>query len=1318
MHSKAVAESRRHRRPVGRPAGPRLACAVGAVLRAIVALGAFGATTGVAQTDHCIYVASGRGTVSIIDSATGTEGARISVGRRAKAIAVHPDQSRIYIAATTANHREAIVVLDSATTSVVATIETGGSGLAGLADVEVHPSGRFLYASDTYAFDNFFVIDTATNTVSGEIPTGGAGALAFSPDGSRAFVAVGANIQEIDTASHVIADEWSLPDVADLRILPNGAFAVATSSRSPYEIRIVNLFARSVSAALQVDLVPDAIALGGGGRYAYVGHNVPSVESLSVVDLLTFERAGSITSPPRTTALAFSPDETRMYLAGYGGDLWVLDAATGARLSEIPIGAEPSDIAVVRPPGGCILPTPTPTATGTPTRTATHTWTTTPTRTATPSRTATVTPTPTITPGGPTLSPTPTATVTRTTPPTPTPLLVSGPAFIVGRIEPAVTAKGSDPAFVDGDGDDVYFTATTPATGRELWRTDGTPEGTRLVRDIHPGAEDTWFQDMVVVGELVLFGAAGEDDEAQLWRSDGTPEGTFRLTNWDPPGFRGLGRLGDEVALVNGRIDEAILWRSDGTPEGTRPVVSLPGIGYSDLPELPEFGGRLYFAASGPLGGAGVWRTDLTAEGTELVAEFFPGQGVARITKLVPLGDRLIAIAAGPGNRVEFGSTDGISVGMTTFPVVLANIGTLRWIGGNIVFSAYDPSVGIEPLVSDGTAVGTRPLADIYPGTQSSMGEDYEEVTLGDQMLFAARHPEYGTELWRTDGTPEGTYLVKDINPGPADSWVGFGPTIGSKQLLHALSESGRRELWLTDGTAAGTYRVCESGSGPIVRFERPFLGAGGKVFFYGDDGVHGRELWITDGTCAGTMLVGDLAPGPESSGVWPQLEWNGLVFLSASAGTGVEPWVSDGTPEGTIPLGNLAFDAQDPAPRDFRRAGRWLGVSIDTGRGGWAVPVDALETNPSMTFVPYDTETWEEVVFRSVNSSDTGSELWSVDLDDGDYQLVRDIVPGSGSSSPSGFTPTEEFVYFSARVPAAGVEPWRTDGTEAGTLQLADIAEGGDSSAPSDFTPVGDQVFFRAKNELWVTDGTPAGTARVVPGGVARPRSASLVAGDGDLYFFDTTSAARLWASDGTEGGTRTLGDAGAAKPFERDARSVARGVLYFAGRQDATGSEPWRGVASADVAYLLKDIRSGTTWSNGEYVVASSDPEWFTGLGSIVLFAADDGIHGRELWRTNGTEAGTVLVKDIEPGPAGSSPSWLVAVGDRVYFSACRAEGCELWESNGTSAGTTLVADVLPGPVSSSPEDLKRVGPYLFFSAFENTSSRQIWAIDVGPE
>ena len=134
-----------------------------------------------------------------------------------------------------------------------------------------------------------------------------------------------------------------------------------------------------------------------------------------------------------------------------------------------------------------------------------------------------------------------------------------------------------------------------------------------------------------------------------------------------------------------------------------------------------------------------------------------------------------------------------------------------------------------------------------------------------------------------------------------------------------------------------------------------------------------------------------------------------------------------------------------------------------------------------------------------------------------------------------------------------------------------------------------------------------------------------------------------------------------------------------------------------------MLADINSGT---------GSSSPSDLTNVNGTLFFSANELKYGRELWKSDGTSAGTTLFKDIQPGAGSSSPSYLTNVNGTLFFSVNDGtNGIELWKSDGTSAGTTLVKDIRPGAGSSSPSDLTNVKVTLFFSLNYCTYGMERW-------
>jgi ELWxxDGT repeat protein len=216
----------------------------------------------------------------------------------------------------------------------------------------------------------------------------------------------------------------------------------------------------------------------------------------------------------------------------------------------------------------------------------------------------------------------------------------------------------------------------------------------------------------------------------------------------------------------------------------------------------------------------------------------------------------------------------------------------------------------------------------------------------------------------------------------------------------------------------------------------------------------------------------------------------------------------------------------------------------------------------------------------------------------------------------------------------------------------------------------------------------------------------------NGMAYFpaDDGVHGMQLWKSNGTAAGTvmvRVIYPGGTF--FGADARNIemanVNGTLFFAaGTASRSNFELWKSNGTAAGTVLVKDIRPGS---------ASGYPTSLTNVNGTLFFAADDGIHGQELWKSNGTAAGTVLVKDVRPGSASAYPRYLTNFNGTLFFSADDGtHGKELWKSNDTAAGTVLVKDINPGSANSwAPTYPTVVNGILFFSAFDSVHGSELW-------
>jgi ELWxxDGT repeat protein len=137
-----------------------------------------------------------------------------------------------------------------------------------------------------------------------------------------------------------------------------------------------------------------------------------------------------------------------------------------------------------------------------------------------------------------------------------------------------------------------------------------------------------------------------------------------------------------------------------------------------------------------------------------------------------------------------------------------------------------------------------------------------------------------------------------------------------------------------------------------------------------------------------------------------------------------------------------------------------------------------------------------------------------------------------------------------------------------------------------------------------------------------------------------------------------------------------------------------------------LLKDINPGS---------ASSNICYLTSVDNIMFFAATNGINGMELWKTDGTDGGTMMVKDIKPGTANSSIGYLTQVNHMLFFVANNGPaGTELWKSDGTAAGTVMVRDIRAGTMGSNPSGLVNLNGIVYFAADDGINGMELWKSD----
>jgi len=610
----------------------------------------------------------------------------------------------------------------------------------------------------------------------------------------------------------------------------------------------------------------------------------------------------------------------------------------------------------------------------------------------------------------------------------------------------------------------------------------------------------------------------------------------------------------------------------------------------------------------------------------------------------------------------------------------------LTVLGQNVVFSADDGKSGRELWISDGKPGGARLLMDLLPGKDS--GNPTEFFLAGDRLLFRAKMPKSfefehegrGIEPWITDGTNSGTFSLLDIHPGVSNSnphWIG---STNGLTFFSAVTANFGNELWKTDGTIEGTQLAIDLNRGPANS-----LAASPSGTICGDNSFllcahiadKGLCFVVTDGTQDGVILLQDVAGGSDVLGTCKGKSY----FLHKTPEFGWELWSTDGRPEGTSLVRDVHAGTADGAPKFFLCMGDFF-------------------------------------LFQATDATH-GAELWRSDGTADGTMLIKDIDPGLNSSAPGFFMRSGTLAFFVARNSQHGREIWRTDGTSEGTIMLADANHGAQDGEPYALASAGNgHLFFSARSqthgeELWHSDGTAEGTRMVKdinPGPSGSEPYSTVVLNDAAIFTAGTAEHGReLWRSDGTEAGTYLLDDILSTHTFNPSSHphsiTVCGDKLFYVANDFKHGFELWcMDADGTQPPRLLRDIFVGP---------ASSDPHELLAdeAKGIVYFVADDGILGNELWRSDGTTEGTVLLNDYVTGPLSGSPRELVLFRDTVYFSAWSPQtGDELCRLD-VNASFSVILDIVDGPGSSHPKELVVAGELLYFRANDGIHGEELW-------
>jgi len=812
-------------------------------------------------------------------------------------------------------------------------------------------------------------------------------------------------------------------------------------------------------------------------------------------------------------------------------------------------------------------------------------------------------------------------------------------------------------------GDYLYFARESELYGIELWKSDGTLGGTVMLKDIYPGR--AWpidggsqiFTNLTDVNGTLYFRTSDGALGFELWKTDGTPDGTQMVKDIRPGSDSSIPASPDIFANVNGTLFFAAndgvhgfeLWKTDGTELGTTMVKDIAPAGASSSPRaLVNVNGTLFFQANDGTNGRELWKSDGTPGGTVLVKDIRPGSGASR-----------------PNDISKMENVDGV-----------------------LYFMANDGTYGYELWRSDGTPSGTSMVKDIRPFFGQSNPNKFTNVN--GTLFFTANDGATGYELWKSDGTPNGTVLVKDIHAGWNSSYVANLTNVNGLLFFIANDGSSGTELWRSNGTTAGTSLVKDvrPGSGSSTYSNLSLVNVGGTLYFVANDGTHGFEVWKSNTTGTGAEMVANVIPDNNSAYPNSLIGFQGELYFQVDSPDLKDIWKTDGTSAGT----------QIAIPKTTGGSFLWHYENFEAIGGNY---------------------------FFGADDGIHGREIWKSDGTTSGTALVKDINPGSPGGTFEFWTPMGGLngeLLLLANDGTHGYELWKSNGTEAGTVLLKDIRPGSASSYPAGFVRGHGKLYFPADNglngaELWTTDGTTGGTSLfkdIRPGPAGSGAGPMAMVGD-TLYLFanDGTSGRELWKSDGTASGTVLVKDIRPGGNSSNPAYGTEmNGILYFVANNGIHGEELWRSDGTAEGTTLVKDIRVGSSPSNSRNLV---------NINGTLFFEADDGIHGSELWKSDGTAAGTVMVKNIHPGTGSTGAAarvmHLVNINGTLYFSANDGiHGEELWTSDGTAEGTEMVANLTGDSGGSNPRVIGDLGDgKLLVLATTAAHGRELYVLDL---
>lgn len=753
------------------------------------------------------------------------------------------------------------------------------------------------------------------------------------------------------------------------------------------------------------------------------------------------------------------------------------------------------------------------------------------------------------------------------------------------------------------------------------------------------------------IGDTVLFSISnGASVRNNLWRSNGTNTGTniFVYLYGDITELQAVNHVAYYTETYENKIK-----LTNGTEAGT---VTLD----SNISSKPAVNGNSIFYIKNNVtpNKFDLWKYSTDTKGKSLLQQFT----MCNCLYDHPLykgGNFLYVYVRETDTTYSFWKSDG----NIAYKLVNNNTGHLYSpvFTENKLFSKTVDLVGgtyySDLNFFDSASNSFRFIAHLEKGSNYASAIKY--AYKNDVLYFAGYDDSHRYGLWKTDGTEAGTSMIVDLLNDETSLPVSYMIASGNDIFYTALNENGGYDLWVTDGTGTKMLRSFGTDTKATIFYPKDI---NGTLYFSAYTNEYGYEPWKSDGTAEGTVMVKDLFPGVSGSTPYSFTPFKDSVLFSANDGVhGQELFISNGTASGT---------------RLFQ--------DVNT-----TVTENGIDGEAPFVF--------KNKLFFFANDGEHGNELWQSDGTEAGTALVKDLQSGTLSINPglSGYlTSSGDNLYFGSNNNYPGINyTWKTNGivgngdtvtfkTNTGEIRNLNYLSYLEAFGPNTAScaDVNGRLAFTYGDSLFITNQNqdsafivPLSSTHSLP---AFSRGDTLIFYNADYYGSGGDSNDSIYACNAASkistpiGHLNGTGDEGTfiSAPLKDDNTTYFTAVSF---NSDEGGSSTLMrtngteaGTADLQTAGYAGCIKDGIVYFSGS---------------SHTSLDFDDEF---ELYKTDGTKAGTSMIKDINTDNSdidggSSKPHSFIVYKDSVYFLATDSTALVgLWVTDGTRENTHLIS------------------------------------------